>query len=130
MRQRGGQWKPQQMQDGWVLSGLAGSRGRAELCLPPSSAALSGFFCGPCQSRGLGCSAMGAGAGIPWGNVSSTLWCGNPACPSLRAEGCWGVIPITGEQPSGWRDPLTALPVIPVLPHLLAPHVQHEAGTG
>lgn len=62
MRQRGGQWKPQQMQDGWVLSGLAGSRGRAELCLPPSSAALSGFF----------------------------LWSLSVSWPWLFSNGCWG----------------------------------------
>lgn len=66
---------------------------------------------------------------------------GNPACPSLRADGCWGAIPLRArEQPAPDRTPSwggipsqhspAVLPDIPVLPRLLALRVQHEAVTG
>lgn len=112
------------------LCGLAGSRDRAGLCLPRSSAALTGFG-GLCQARGLGCLAMAARVGMPWRNVCSML------CSHMW-ESCLPRV-LGSDFPQSWsasgpradtQHSPAALPVIPALPRLLPPCVQQEAVTG
>lgn len=70
------------------LSGLAGSRGRAELRLP--LLCCPQYFCGRCQPHGLSCLPMGTGAGMPWRNVCTT-----------RCSQAWEATPMWTLRPCG-----------------------------